>query len=379
MTRPGALRALAERSEGGPARSALAVWLGSRAAVAVLVIAAARQLAGARSDAVPGFLERWDRWDVGLFRKVAEHGYGGYPELYPDRGIEAFFPGFPLVLALVHRVVPDWTAAGLLVSLVAGAGAAVWLARVAALDGLPGHRAVLYLVLSPYAVFLAAGYSESLFLALALPAWECARRGHWRAAGLLVAGACLVRISGLFLALGLVVHLLAGRPPSRRGAAWLAAPFTVLLGHAAYLHALTGDWLRWLHAQGEGWGREATAPWTALRTTLAAATDPTAGAEYAWSFRAEIAAVAVGVLVTVLLVRRARWGEATYVGLSVAALATSTFYLSVARATLLWFPLWLLLVEAAQRRAWVHPAYVWLSAPLMAVGVVTFTSGRWVG
>ena len=89
--------------------------------------------------------------------------------------------------------------------------------------------------------------------------------------------------------------------------------------------------------------------------------------------------MAVGVLVTVLLVRRARWGEATYVGLSVAALATSTFYLSVARATLLWFPLWLLLVEAAQRRAWVHPAYVWLSAPLMAVGVLTFTSGRWVG
>ena len=169
MTRPAA--------PADPARAALLVWLLSRAGVAVLVLGGARLLAGAPAGDVPGFLSRWDRWDVGLLRKVAEFGYAGYPDRYPDQGIEAFFPGFPLVLALVHRVVPDWTAAGLLISLVAGAVAAVWLARLAALDGLPGDRAVLVLVLSPYAVFLAAGYSESLFLALALPAWWCGRQG----------------------------------------------------------------------------------------------------------------------------------------------------------------------------------------------------------
>ena len=378
MTRPAALQQ-DPRAAADPGRAALLVWLLSRAGVAVLVLAGARLLAGAPAGDVPGFLERWDRWDVSLLRKVAESGYAGYPDRYPDQGIEAVFPGFPLVLALVHRLVPDWTAAGLLISLAAGAAAAVWLARVAALDGLPGDRAVLYLVLSPYAVFLAAGYSESLFLAFALPAWWCGRQGHWRAAGLLVAGACLVRITGLFLALGLLVHLLTRPGRSPRDAVWLAAPVAALLAHAAYLYVLTGDGLRWLHAQGEGWGREVTAPWTALRTTLESAADPTAGAEYAWSFRAEVVAVAVGLLVTVVLVRRARWGEATYVGLSVAALATSTFYLSVARATLLWFPLWLLLAEAGQRRGWVLPVYVTVAAPLMALGVLAFTAGRWVG
>ncbi len=363
-----------------PAWPALRVWLLSRAGVVVLVLGGARLLAGAPAGDVPGFLERWDRWDVGLLRKVAELGYGGYPDRYPDRGIEAFFPGFPLVLALVRRVVPDWTAAGLLVSLVAGAVAAVWLARLAALDGLPGDRAVLYLVLSPYAVFLAAGYSESLFLALALPAWWCARQGRWRVAGLLVAGACLVRVNGVFLALGLLVHLLTRAERPWRDAAWLAAPPAVVLAaHTAYLYALTGDPLRWLHAQGEGWGREATAPWTALATTLEATADPAAGAEYAWSFRGEVVAVLLGVLLTAVLAWRARWGEATYVGLSVAALATSTFYLSVARATLLWFPLWLLLAEAGRDRGWVLPAYVTVAAPLMALGVLTFTAGRWVG
>ncbi len=82
----------------------------------------------------------------------------------------------------MHLLVPHWTAAGLLVSLVAGAVAAVALARIAALH-LPGSRAggraALFLLVSPCAVFLAAGYSEALFLALALPAWLAARRQRW--------------------------------------------------------------------------------------------------------------------------------------------------------------------------------------------------------
>ncbi len=375
LTRP-------DTAPGGTAattRGALAAWLGTRAGVALLVLAGARELAGARAGAVPGFLARWDRGDVQLLRKVAEHGYTGYPAAYPDRGIEAFFPGFPLVLALVHRVVPDWTAAGLLVSLAAGAGAVVFLARLAALDGVDGGRAALYLVLSPYAVFLAAGYSEALFLLLALPAWECARRGSWAAAGLLAAGASSVRVTGLFLAAGLAVHyaVTVGRP--RRSALWLLAPVAVAAGYSAYLHALTGDWLRWSHAQQQAWGRAPAWPWDALGTTLAAARAPGQGAEYGWSSRAEVVAVAVGLVVTAVLLRRARWGEATYVGLSVAALATRRFYRAVARATRLWFPRWLLLAEAAQRRPWVHTAYVVTAAPLMAVGVLAFTAGRWVG
>jgi len=360
-------------------RSAAAVWLASRGAVLVLSTVGAWQLAGAPAGDVPGLLERWERWDVGLFQKVAEFGYAGYPQHYSDTGIEAFFPGFPLVLALVHRLVPDWTAAGLLVSLLAGAVAAVWLSRLAVLDGLPGERTVLYLVLSPYAVFLAAGYSEALFLALALPGWHCARRGHWRAAGLLVAAACAVRISGLFLAVALLVEYGLTVRRVRPDAGWLLAPFGALLAYAAYLHALTGDWLRWPHAQVEGWDRQLTLPWETLATTLNAAAEPTQGAEYAWSWRAEILAVLLGIVVTAVLLRRARWAEAVYVGLSVAALATSSYYLSVARATLLWFPLWLLLAEAAQRRRWVHSAYLAVSAPLMAAGVLTFTAGRWVG
>ncbi len=360
--------------------AALGVWLASRVVVVVLTVGGAWLLSGARASEVEGLLRRWDRWDVGLFRKVAEFGYAGYPQDYPDQGIEAFFPGAPLVLRAVHLVVPDWTVAGLLVSVLAGAAASVALGRLAVLEGLPASRPVLYLVLSPYAVFLFAGYSEALFLAFALWGWLAARQDRWVLAGLLVAGAATVRISGLFLACGLVVqYLVAHRGRLRADAAALAAPFLAIAAYFAYLWRLTGDWLRWSQAQREGWGRELTAPWDAFSTTLSAARNLEQGAEYAWSFRAEILAVAVGLALTVVLLVQRRWGEATYVGLSVTALATSSYYLSVGRATLLWWPLFLLLAAAAQRRPWVHPAYLALSAPLMALLVLTFTSGRWVG
>ena len=363
-----------------PDLASVGVWLASRVAVAVLSIGGAWTLSDASAGNVEGFLQRWDRWDVGLFRKVAEFGYQGFPQNYPDQGIEAFFPGAPMVLRALHLVVPDWTAAGLLMSLIAGAFASVALGRLAVLEGVPASRAVLYLVLSPYAVFLFAGYSEALFLAFALWGWLMAREDRWVAASFLVAAAATVRISGLFLACGLVVHYLVvhrGRPSW--DAAALAAPFVAIAGYFTYLYVITGDWLRWSHAQELGWGRRFTPPLESLRTTVAAARNPDTAGEFSWSFRAEIVAVLVGVALVVVLLVKKRWGEATYIGLSVAALATSTYYLSVSRATLLWFPLFLLIAAAAQKRPWVHPLYVAASAPIMALLVLTFTSGVWVG
>jgi hypothetical protein len=384
VTSTAAPQHLAAAARRGPLRdgdlAALGVWLSSRVAVALLSVGGAWLLSGAQAGGVEGFLRRWDRWDVGLFRKVAEFGYGGYPVDYPDRGIEAFFPGLPLVLRAVHLVVPDWTAAGLLVSLVAGAVASVALSRLAALDGAVGSRAVLLLVLSPYAVFLFAGYSEALWLACALWGWLLARQDRWVAASVLVALSATVRVTGLFLGVALVVqYAVAHRGRPRPDAAALVLPFAAVAGYAGYLKATTGNWTRWLDAQAEGWGRELTAPLTSLRTTLDAAGNPAQGAEYAWSFRAEVLAVAVGVALTVALLVRRRWGEAVYVGLSVTALATSTYYLSVGRATLLWWPLYTGLAVLSVRRPWLTTAYVAVCAPLAALLVLTFSSGRWVG
>ena len=363
-------------------RSALVTWIGTRAAVALLALASAWMVADAAAGHVPSWLAGWDRWDAQLFVKVARFGYDGYPQHYPDKDIVAFFPGQPLVLRAVHVVVRNWVGAGLVVSAVAGAFAAVGLGRLGAADGGRdvGRRAVTYLALSPYAVFLAAGYSEALFLAFALWSWLFGKQRRWVAAGVLGGAAALVRVTGLFLGVALVVEWLL----DRHGRSWrdlvpLALPFVAVGGYFLYLHHLTGDWLAWPHAQADGWGRHFTTPWHALHTTWDSATGVGAGNAYTWSFRAEIAAVVVGVLLSIALLVLRRWSELAYVGLQVVALATSSFYLSVARATLLWWPLWLLLARLGTERRSIHAAYLACAPALMAVAVIAFVQGHWVG
>jgi hypothetical protein len=363
-------------------RSVLVTWLGSRVAVALLAFASAWMIADAATGHVPSWLGSWDRWDAQLFTKVARFGYDGYPQHYPDKDIVAFFPGEPLVLRAVHVVVRNWVASGLLVSAVAGAFAVLALGRLAAAEGgrEVGRRAALYLSLSPYAVFLAAGYSEALFLAFALWSWVFGKQRRWVAAGVLGGAASLVRVTGLFLGAGLVVEWLL----DRHGRRWLdllplTLPFVSVGGYFVYLHGLTGDWLAWSHAQADGWGRHFTTPWHALRTTWDSATGVATGNAYTWSFRAEIAAVFIGLVLSVALLVLRRWSELVYVGTQVVALATSSFYLSVARATLLWFPLWVLLAKLGTERRSVHAAYLACAPALMAVAVIAFVQGHWVG
>ncbi|MFJ4342745.1 mannosyltransferase family protein [Streptomyces sp. NPDC088915] len=367
------------------------LWLYLLTRVAVWTTAyCTRWLFPASGDArVPEpVLASFEHWDWGHFLNIARDGYfPGEPGEGDNR--EAFFPGLPLVLRAVHVLVPHWTAAGLLVSFVAGAVAAVALARIAALH-LPGSRAggraVLFLLVSPCAVFLAAGYSEALFLALALPAWLAARRQRWLLASVLAAGATTVRISGLFLAAALVVLFLttlttrrdegAGR---KRDAAWLVLPGLSALLYFGYLYGRTGDPMAWKHAQERGWYRRFRVPWEAWSQTWHEAFDHTQATGYAAQFQADLLAMVLGLVLLAVLVVRRRWPEAVYIALTLWALGTSYWYMSVARSTLLWWPLWVGLAVWSVRRRWVALAYLCLVAPLSTVLAVTFMSGRWAG
>ncbi|MEV0389908.1 mannosyltransferase family protein [Nonomuraea sp. NPDC050643] len=347
-------------------RDALLLWFGSRAGLLIATLFGV---------ALGEYLNKWHKWDATLFVTIARYGYDGEPGRPPDDGLPAFFPGLPAVLRMVHVVIPDWTAAGLLISLVSGAVAMVALARLAELEGIDGWMAVLALLLFPTAVFLVAGYSESLFLAFAIPAWLAARRGQWSAAAFLAAGASCVRITGLFLAIALVVEFVASRE-SPRQAGWLVVPFAPLVAYSYYHYSRSGDWLAWKHAQEAGWGRDFAWPWEALRTTW----DQAMGSgDFAVAFRMEIAgaAVAMAGLVWLLLLRR--WSEAVYVGTQAAALMTSAYYLSIPRMLVLWFPLWILIARVATRRAWVIALYALISGPLMIGNAGRFLSGAWAG
>lgn len=358
--------------------AALRIWLISRCAVLALSWPAMWILQGG-SKSARSWLSLWVQWDAARYQSIAQYGYFGN-HLYANQ--VAFFPGFPLVLAAVHLLVRQWTLAGLLISLVAGGIAAVAVSRIAERYYGPGtgERAVLFLVVSPAAIFLAAGYTEALFLALAASSWLALRSGRWQLAYFLAAAATLVRANGLFLLAALLIEVIRRGGPSRRPA--LAAfPLTLLpvAGYELYLHAKTGDWLAWQHAETAGWYRRLTNPITAFHTTWAAGFGHEFSAPVSFVFQLEPLAVLAGVIITIVLLVRRRWAEAAYAGLTIVALATSIWYESVPRDLLLVWPLWCGLAALARRWRWTGQLYLALAVPVsVAIGLLYLT-GNWAG
>lgn len=242
-------------------------------------------------------------------------------------------------------------------------------------------NSTLFFALAPAAIFLAAGYSESLFAAFAFPAWHAARRDRWLLAVCLAAGASSVRVNGLFLAAALALEfLLAGRERrSWRRLPLLLVPVLPALGYVLYLQHRTGDWLAWQHAQAAGWFRTFSDPRTAWDATWGAAFGHTQDGHTAWVFQLELGAAGLGAGLTLWLIARRRWPEALYVGLSLLALSTTTWFMSVPRAMLLWWPLWTALGAWAVRRPLVRTVYVCCVGPIMVGVGLLFLSGQWAG
>jgi hypothetical protein len=359
--------------------AALKWWAVTRLVIFIATAAAAWLLAEG-SDPAGDFIGRWLHWDAVHFDTIAQFGYDGSPEraVVP---FEAFFPGLPLAVQPLLALGIGGGESALIVSAVALAVAVVALRRLGDFErgaGV-GERAVVLLLISPWAVFLTAGYSEALFLGFAIPAWLAAKRDHWWLAGFLALGAATTRVSGLFLALALIAQF-AIYAKNRKGN-WpaLLVPFAGPLLYSAYQYDRTGDWRRWLTAQEEGWDRRFTLPWDALTETWTLAFSTETSTNFIWMWRAELAAAALAVAVCVWLLIRRMWPELVYVGGQTAALLTSSYYFSVPRAFLLWWPVWIGLGAFVQRRPQWWPWVLAVFIPLNVALAIAFTQYSWAG
>ncbi|GIH23699.1 hypothetical protein Aph01nite_20090 [Acrocarpospora phusangensis] len=357
-------------------RHALLVWFFWHIGTYIYMVLAAP----GRTEAP--LLDRLTPWDADNFIIIAQWGYDGSPGMTDAPKLAAFFPGLPFVLRILHLGIEDWSLAIVLVSLVASAVVAVALSRLSDSyrEG-TGIWTVIAFFLSPFAVFLLAGYSEAPFLALAVPAWLLARRGRWEQAMVVAALASCIRISGLFLALGLAVMFLTAENGLRargwRTLPWLVVPGLPVVAYMLFQWARTGDWMEWKNVEAEYWGRYAEWPWQTFVNTWNRSLEEGA---LQTSYREEILAALVLVLLMLWQLGRRRWAEFAYLApQAVALLAMSSFYMSVGRASLLWWPLYIAVGLTGSRRPWVFMAYLAVAAPVMAINVGNFTTGAWVG
>ncbi|WP_407929026.1 hypothetical protein [Aestuariimicrobium ganziense] len=324
-------------------------------------------------------------WDVQHFMAIARNGYATAES-------RAFFPGVPGLMEFgdLLGIRPELT--GVLVGAIGSALAAAALYRMGGV--LP---AALWLV-APTTVFTFVGYTEAPFCAAAFWAWERWRKGHWLSAALLATVACTFRVSGLFLVGALVVLTLLGdndpeqqldRTPEARARrlVWLALPSAALIAHAWHLKLVTGSWSAWYQAQVSGWNRGLTSPLDALANTWKAAQPESwpGRPEVPVVFFLEIVSMLVGIVASLVLLKRRRWASASWIGVHLVAFGTSYWYMSINRAVLLWFPLFLLAARFVQpdrdeRLQWGRQLAigVWMGVSALVAGAwawILFTNG----
>jgi hypothetical protein len=340
----------------------------------------------------------WARWDSVWFLRIAEDGYGA-----TEQAAAAFYPLYPLLVALLGRVLlGHYVLAGVLISLAACLGAFVLLDRLALprLGDDGARRAVLYLAIFPFALFLGAVYSESLFLVAAVASFWFAERGSFLGAGVAAGLAWLTRPLGVALLPALV--LFAWRAPNR-GAALLrlaAAPALFAL-YPLYLWWKLGDPFAFLNAE-QTWSRELSpagplgglwdglrAGWAGVRQ-LASSSDTT---RY-WSAvqdadpdrvaainLAQLAFLVLFAGLTVVAWRRfgAPYGLFAALSLAIPLSVPSERWplLSIQRFGLVVFPLFMALAVLGSRPR-VHTGVVVLSAVLLGVVSAQWALWQWV-
>jgi Mannosyltransferase (PIG-V) len=229
------------------------------------------------------------RWDAAWYLVIAHYGYS------PDLGSftasrTAFFPLYPLEVRGISTLGVPPIAAGVALSLVAFAVALYGIHRLCTLElgrlagglgpaqarGDVARLAVLVTALAPMAFFFSAVYSESLYLALSVGVFWCARQGRWAWVGVLGALASATRSAGVVLVVPALLLYLYGpredREPDfsargwwrpryrvRANILWIAALPVGVGAYMAYLALAGGSALEPFHAQ-QVWNRQFAGP-----------------------------------------------------------------------------------------------------------------------
>jgi hypothetical protein len=340
----------------------------------------------------------WARWDSVWFLRIAEHGYAS-----TEAATAAFYPLYPLLVGLLGRVLlGHYVLAGVLISLTAALGSFLLLYRLALprLGNEGARRAVLYLAIFPFAVFLGAVYSESLFLFLALAAFVLAERNSFLAAGAAAGLAWLTRPMGIALLPALAI--LAWSAPQRRAALMRLAAAPALFAlyplflwwrlddplafaqaedvwsrHLSWAGPLGGLWdgLRagWAGVRQLASGSDATRYWSAVKDT-----DPDRVAAVNLE---QLAFLVVFAFLTVVAWRRfgAAYGVFAALSLAIPLSVPSERWplLSMPRFGLVVFPFFLALAVVGERPG-LHTALVVVSAIGLGIVCVQWALWQWV-
>jgi len=354
----------------------LAIVISIKALLFLFAVQSYQVLQNQRVVGLRGWLEIWNRWDSVNYQKLAQFGYSANGELQP---LLVFYPLYPWTVRLFTYVTRDYLVSAFIVSTLASLVTAILLQRLVELDYSKelAQRAVWLLFIFPTSYFLHIGYTESLFLMLALACVFAARKQRWLLAGLFGALACMTRANGLILLPVLVAeagHQYWNTRRWRWGWLWIG---TVCLGFAGYLllnKHVTGDPFAFTSLMQRFFSKSLSAPWTGIDNAIGSLSrDPT---EAEMIGTQEVLFITLGLVCTIVSWIKLRPAYSVWMTGNWLLFVSVSFVLSVPRYTLTMFPIFILFSMLAARRVWLAVITIW-SILYLSFFASVFAWGRW--
>jgi len=328
----------------------------------------------------PGFflLAPWQRWDTNWYIQIAQHGYD------VGNGTTNFPPLYSFLVGLLGRVlVGQYMLAALIISNLAYIIALVYLYRLTTrhFDEATARRTLLFMATFPSAFFLLSGYTESLYLALALAAFYYAEDKRWLLAAFLVALAGLTRIQGVILVLPLGYLYLQQRGFNWRKLDWRGLALALSPG----LYFLYLGWVYFgLGDQNFGnhlsviWHIKFALPWESFFGGLFGFFDPSHVRNLVYNML-DFMCLCLFISLTIIWAQRKlplHYLLYSILSLTVYLTRQGTedfFWMSMTRYLVVIFPAFMLLAQLAPRRL------LKISAAVQGVWAVLFIFWMWAG
>ncbi len=158
----------------------------------------------------------WLKWDASHYLFIAENGYVTAP--HDQAVLIAFYPLYPLLIKCFWFILRDYSQAALLVSSLSLITACFVLYKLvnAQFSSSTAAKAVLFLIVSPFSVFMGLVLTESLFLALVLTCFYSLRERRWLMAGVAGFFAALTKNQGILLLVPYLMEAIAAIVHQRR-------------------------------------------------------------------------------------------------------------------------------------------------------------------
>lgn len=158
------------------------------------------------------FFDIWGAWDTGYYVYLAKNWYPPIDLFLGASKNYAFFPLYPLLMRILGTILGgSFYLAGLIISNASLLIACIFLYKLVRLDTDKNTalKSVKYLFLFPAAFIFSGVFTESLFVALTVICFYCARKEKWLLTGIAGFFLALTKLIGVFIIFPLLFEYLS--------------------------------------------------------------------------------------------------------------------------------------------------------------------------